>query len=590
MGPTAMAQPKIRVDQVIAQASSLAKSGDLDGARAAFSSVLDRFPKNARAQSGLKSLEQLAARKIYPEMSEAAMGSVLHLLSAGRLPDALEAASLLVTAHPDAAAALNLHGICLSRIGRHRDAVIRFNAALKREPRYPEALANLGAAYLEMEAYGEAIHAAKAALAIRPGYETALNVLGSGQKALDRSDEAEATFRRLLAASPQYADAWNNLGTVLREAGRTDEACEAFERALTADPRMAKAYFNLSQVKTAKAGDALLGRARALADEAQLGDEDRAQLAFAIAKAAEDCGDLDAAFAGFAKGNSFRRRQMQFDAGREDARLDVLTRLFAKGVHDFSPGKGISAPRTIFIVGMPRSGTSLIEQILAAHPAVHAAGELPAAPRILIPLVEQAALLPDPAKSLPKDVKALQRDYCAAVAPLAGERQVVTDKLPANFQWIGHLALAFPSARFVHVIRDPRATAWSIYRQNFAGAGLPWACDFADIARYTRLYQAYMDLWQATCPERIYNLDYATLTKDPETGIRALLAACDLPFDPVCLDFHQTERTVRTASTEQVRRPIFQGSSDAWRNYLPHVAPMLRALGYPEDGSDPAAG
>lgn len=234
-------------------------------------------------------------------------------------------------------------------------------------------------------------------------------------------------------------------------------------------------------------------------------------------------------------------------------------------------------PRPIFIVGMPRSGTTLAEQILASHSQVHGAGEMEAINKAI-----RAEFNPDGRGycfSLAEDaLSGIRRRYLATLRGLGTPRPVVTDKMPANFLWLGFILEAMPEARVIHLVRDPIAVCWSIFKNYFPATGLGFTCDLTDLAAYHRMYEDLMALWFARYPGRIFDLDYERLTEDQKGQTRALLDYCDLAWEEACLDFHRTDRVVRTASATQVRRKIYRGSSEAWKKFETHLRPLVEAI------------
>jgi hypothetical protein len=231
----------------------------------------------------------------------------------------------------------------------------------------------------------------------------------------------------------------------------------------------------------------------------------------------------------------------------------------------------------IFIVGMPRSGTTLTEQILCGHSAVDAIGEAPVLERALSEA--NAAIRGHTAATLPDEaLLTIRQAYQAALAPYRPQRPVVVDKMLANHRWVGFIAAAFPEARIVDVRRDPVATCWSIYRHFFASRGNDYAYDQVDVAFYYRLYVERMAFWDEAFPGRVHRLDHAALTADPEGETRRLLAHCGLPFEEGCLSLRTDDRAVATASAQQVRKGLYRGDPQAWRRYERHLGPMLEAL------------
>ena len=331
---------------------------------------------------------------------------------------------------------------------------------------------------------------------------------------------------------------------------------------------------NLVNLVRMSGNDTDLLRAVEQAYSAAKHPDDQIELGFALAKAYDDLDRVDDAYAALKAAND-RQRTLSGYRLAEDETLFANIRSAADRLPPVIPEPESASPRPVFVVGMPRSGTSLIEQILASHRDVHGAGELETMNRAL--LSEDGSV--DPALITPAWLRSLGQAYRESLAALAGGRPVVIDKMPLNFRWIGFVAQALPDARFVHVRRDSRAVCWSLYRYYFPDAGLGFANSLDDLAGYYSLYDRLMAFWQERCPaERWYELDYAALTEHQDAETRRLVAFCGLPWDDACLSFHETRRTVRTQSALQVRRAMYRGSSDAWTRYAEHLQPLLAEL------------
>ncbi|MEO1105093.1 MAG: sulfotransferase, partial [Pseudomonadota bacterium] len=363
-----------------------------------------------------------------------------------------------------------------------------------------------------------------------------------------------------------------NYGTTLMELGRPDEAATHLQRAVEMAPDYCAAHRSLSLVRRYKPGDPHIAAMDALATRNGLSLDERAHLAFARAKAFDDVDDRPAAFSAWSEGNRARREELGYDPAKERERFETITRLFRD--HALTPLTFEPIPyKPVFIVGMPRSGTSLCEEILARHPAVWGAGELED-----IRLAVARAAEANGNRLCHDMVVAIRAQYLEALREIKAPEGVVTDKMPGNFRFVGFMRLAFPEATIIHMKRDPVAVCWSLYRSYFAIRGHRYAYNLEDAGDYTAHYTALMDLYDQIWPGEIHTTIYETLTEDPEAEIRKLLSACGLPFDPACLSAHQTTRAVRTISALQVRKAIYKGSSEAWRRYEPFLTPLLDRL------------
>lgn len=591
-------------EQTLSRARSLARSGQPLQAARLLRAVLDRYPANRNAQAALASLVAASTQAAGPTVALAGRA-----LAAGKADEALRLADRIAA---QGACLPDLHvlrGVALSGQARwpearaafdtalvlaperaearmglgnaafaQRDfaaAIDAFSAVLDRNPDHMDAANNLGLALTEADRPEEALPHLMRAAAARPDRAQGPFNLGNCLRALGRAEEARAAYDRALALDPRHWGAANNLGTLLRETGDRAGAEAAFRRALTIRPEAAESRRNLAEVKRFAADDPDLMAIRAALDHAT-DARARMNLCFALGKALDDLAQVDAAFAAFAEGNRLRRQLHPYDPAADALLFDTLRQMFDRPPAPLSPEAG--AIRPVFVTGMMRSGTSLVEQILAAHPDVAAGGELEAMTRAALPVAEQAAANP----ALPLDADALLRvrsSYLSQIARVAGGRAVLTDKMPMNFRWIGFILTALPEARVLHLRRDPMAVGWSIFRTCFTARGNGWAWDLGQIGAFHRAHDDLMQFWHSRFPGRITEVSYEALTEDPEARTRDILQAAGLAWHPACLDFAAARTQVRTASAVQVRQGIYRGSSEQWRAYARHLGPLQRALG-----------
>jgi tetratricopeptide (TPR) repeat protein len=515
------------------------------------------------------------------------LGTALQAL--GRPADALRCYERAVALRPDFAEALNNLGNMLQALGRYAEAATQYRRALAARPGFAGAHFNLGNALHALGQPAAAIAEYREALAAAPHYAEALNNLGNVLREMNRGEEAVAAYDAALAAAPANVDGHYNRGNALKELGRFAEARAAFGQALALDPRCAAAYHDLVDSCRIESGDPVTAAMEGLAAEAgALGEIDRALLHFALGKIYADLGRHDDAFAQWSRGAGLKRRHVDYDEAAEFRRFARIERVFTPALLRGLAGQGDPSSVPIFILGMPRSGTSLVEQILASHPLVLGAGEsadLPAAAE---------AIGAGSGRAYPESVEILDaaglRSFAADYSRRArarvgtGAAERITDKLPANFRYVGLIALAFPNVRIIHVRRDPVDTCLSCFSRCFVGGAQGYSYDLRELGRYYRRYQALMAEWRALLPAgRLLEIRYEDLVADLETQARRLVAECGLPWDDACLAFHQTQRVVRTASAAQVRQPLYRSAVGRWRAYERHLGPLLAAL-----GADPA--
>lgn len=410
-----------------------------------------------------------------------------------------------------------------------------------------------GAAEAQFRAgrFAEAIALCKTILTIRPNLPEVYNNIGSAYSQLGQADEAERAYRRALALRPGFIAARRNLSVLLEEAGRLTEARRLADQAL----------------RMALATDATL-----------LSVDDRIEMHFALAKVHEDAGRFEQAFQQLAAGNALKRRQMSYDEAATLGAFERARRMFSAEFMDAHSGCGDPSPLPIFILGMPRSGTTLVEQILASHPQVFGAGELPLLAQAVAGMQNLGSNPREPALTS-GHLRELSARYLHELAARAPEAARITDKMPHNFRFVGLIHLALPNAAIVHTVRDPVDTCLSNFASLFSN-GHPHSYDLAELGRYYQGYAELMAHWRRVLPPgRMLDVRYEDIVADLEGAARRILAHCGLEWDPRCLDFHRTERPVRTNSAAQVRQPLYKNSVQRWRRYQPFLKPLLDELG-----------
>jgi hypothetical protein len=398
-------------------------------------------------------------------------------------------------------------------------------------------------------------------------------------------DAALALHEALLAEYPRHAKMWMSKGHVLKTAGRRDESIRAYRQSIAIAPALGEAYWSLANLKTFRFEPADLDRMRAQLARAELADEDRLHFEFALGKALEDRAEYAASFEHYARANALRRRQVVHDAAETTAHVQRTRAVCTRELFADRAGWGAPAPDPIFIVGLPRSGSTLLEQILASHSAVEGTMELPDVLGLVRELggrrrrAERSRYPEVLATLVAPDVLALGERYLrqTQIQRKTGARHFI-DKMPNNFAHVGLIHLALPNARIVDARRHPLGCGFSCFKQHFA-RGQAFTYDLDELGRYYRDYVELMAHYDAVLPGRVHRVHYERLVEDTEHEVRRLLEYCGLPFEQGCLDFHRNERAVRTASSEQVRQPIFREGIDHWRHYEPWLGPLKAALG-----------
>ena len=544
---------------------------------------------------------------------------------AGRLAAAEAGYREVLEAAPGYPAAERNYALLARSTGRLDLAHHLAERAIASDPRDPAAHVTLGNLLLEMERVAEAVDAYSAALRLDPGHVNARFNLGYGLRRMGEPEAAVAEFRRLTERFPDDAGHWIGLGGALLEAARPRDALDVLARALAlspddpevltelgiahvdagefeaargcyrrviaARPDDGRGWLNYSKTRRFAASDGTeieeAERAAARLDAAPAPGVECGDLHFALGKMHDDLADYDRAFEHFRRGNEILRRHLPHDPGEAQRRVEEMAARYDASWFEGLRGGGDPSPRPVFIVGMPRSGTTLVEQILASHPAVHGAGELIRLPNIARRLLARGGGGGGAgAQPLAKaDLEAAARDYLAYIgaradagaAAGAGAALRVTDKLPENYHHLGLIASILPNARIVHVRRDPMDVCVSNYVVRF-GQGHAWSFGFESLAGEYHAYERLMRHWRAVLPSPVHEISYERLTASLEAQSRKLVAFCGLDWDPGCLEFHRTERAVHTASGWQVRQRVYRRSVGRWRNYERHLEPLRAAL------------
>jgi tetratricopeptide (TPR) repeat protein len=486
---------------------------------------------------------------------------------------------------PDYAEAHMNLGILLARSGRDKEAEGCYRTAVASDPDSLAARLQLARYLRRVGRPEQALKALRQATALHADHAEAQNDLGRCLVELGRSEEALAPYRRAVEIRVDFAEAHFNMGVCLQSLGRFDEAVAAHKRALALRPDLAEAHYNLSLIARERVGDDEEARLEALLAGPDLAEEACVNASFALAAILQGRGEADRAFAHYRRGNDLKARSLAFDAERYVDYVERLIATFDAAFFASHAGSGAASDLPVFIVGMPRSGTTLVEQILASHPAVHGAGELEEIRRMVDDLPERlggGTRFPECAAEIGDELApALAGEYLGGLRRRSPDAARVTDKMTGNYLRLGLIARLLPGAKVIHCQRDPLDTCLSCYFQNFA-SGLSFTYDLGHLGLVYRQYERLMAHWREVLPLPILDLRYEDLIADQEAVSRRLVAFCGLPWDETCLRFHKENRQVRTASFWQVRQPLYASSVGRWRTFAGHLGPLFEALGHPD--------
>jgi len=561
--------------------------GQMEDAVKSFEQAIALQPDYAEAHNNLgTTLEEMGqldeavncyekALGIHPDYVEVHnnLGNTLNLL--GQNDEALNSYKQVLSINPDSADAHNNIGIIYQEMGQVEEAIKYYKKVIAINPEHAEANNNLGSCHNGLKQFDDAVKNYGKAIAINPNHYEAHSNLGITLHELGQSDEALNSFKQVLIINPYDADAYNYIGIILQELGQTDEAFSNFVHALAIDPGNTEFHLNLALMKNYKKGDTQLIQMQSLLSANNLSQSERIQLCFALAKAYADLGEKDELFKVLNEGNQLRKEELNYSIEKDLDSHSLLRKMFISNIEN-SPSYDSLPISPIFIVGMPRSGTTLVEQIISSHHKVYGAGELSVLSHLIAPIMNDYVAYNHPL-SLQKILSIRQR-YSNNLSNLNASESIITDKMTQNFRYIGFILKAFPEAKIINLKRDSRAVCWSIYKSYFPAEGLGFAFNMEDLARYCNSYNELMIFWHEQFPNKIYDICYEDLTTNQEEEIKQLLEYCELDWDDNCLNFHKNKRAVKTTSSLQVREKIYQGSSEAWKKYETQIQPLIDGL------------
>lgn len=543
--------------------------------------ALRALGREAEAQDA--SLAAVAATIHDPEMVAAAVA-----LAENRLPDAEAALRGRLRQDATDVAAIRMLAEVAGRIGRYGDAEKLLSRALDLAPAFGAARANLATVFYKQNRFAEAIATLNAVIGEDPDNPAHANLKAAALGRVGGYDEAITLYQELTERFPGHAKLWMSYGHMLKTVGRQDDSIAAYRRAIAADPGLGEIWWSLANLKTIRFDATDRGAMEtALLDvepAATMREDDRLHLHFALGKAYDDAGEVESAFRHYAAGNAIRAGQLGYDAAETTAMVDMAIETFTAEFFAARANLGNPAPDPVFILGLPRAGSTLIEQILASHSAIEGTMELPDIPSLAL------ALGRDKMGDARRWVEALSETPSHQFANLGAEflartavqrktaKPFYIDKLPNNWLYVPFIRLILPNAKIVDARRHPLDCCFSNFRQHFA-KGQAFSYDLSDIGAYYRDYVRLMAHVDAVLPGKVHRVIHEALLDDPEAEVRAILAYLDQPFEEACLAFHANERAVRTASSEQVRRPINRDGVDQWRPYAAWLDPLKAALG-----------
>jgi tetratricopeptide (TPR) repeat protein len=617
--------PKPEVRQNLARA--LMQLGRIEEAAAEFVRAMEENPEDPETLLGMARLRRETGRpsealelarkalQLRPGFAEAYLEMGEAALALDKLEDAVIYCRHAVEVSPNAAKAHEALGSALLNYGALQEAELYLRRALALTPRSAPVLVKLGSLLEQQDRSKDAEKNYRDALEINRDYVPALNCLGNlllkqrrPQQAvlyfgrvselcpddalahsnlaaalndLHRHAEAADACRKAIELNHDLAEAHQNLGAIQQTLGQLDEACASYERALELKPNLVQTIFSLANLKTQASSDSMLNNIATLLKSERLSDAARAQLYFALVNIHNTSGNYEAAFQAAIEGNALEMRRQPYEPAKLERLVSELKGTFTSGFFDKRKSYGATSDRPIFIVGVPRSGTTLVEQVLASHPEVFGAGEIAILPNLAGNLKQWARTTREFPRGLLEfeepDVLRLAGAYRRHTRDLAGPTRRVTDKMTSNIFYLGLIALLFPRAKIIYCRRDPFDLFISNYFMLFRRP-MPYSTSQESFAHFYNLQQSIFAHWQAVLPLKIHELKYESFVADQETQTRALLQHCELDWDARCLNFHLTERPILTGSDIQVRQPLYKSSVGRARPYMKYLDVLNASL------------
>ncbi len=477
----------------------------------------------------------------------------------------------------------NLLGMCLSAQNKTEEAIKSYEKAISLNPKFAIAYNNLGNIYRNKKQDLEmAKELFEKSIFHEPKFALAYNNLGNLMKDLNNFQQAEQNFKEAISCDPKNYVIYTNLGITYNILGEFDKAKECFENSIKINPHFMLAHRNLSALIKYSEKNSHLLQMEKINLEKNIPENEKIDLYMALGKANEDLKNYEKSFNFYLLGNTLKRKIVKYNINDDLKLFKQIKETFNKKLFDqlnFAGNNDDIAP--IFIVGMPRSGTSLVEQILATHPKIHGAGELTEFGKQINKIFSKNKkfIFPkEPKNWNSKNLEIIAQEYIKYLKKISGKHKYITDKLPHNFQWIGFIKILFPKSKIIHCTRDKYDNCLSIFKNFFAG-NLKFCYDLKELAQHYKGYVDLMEHWQREMPGFIYNISYEELIKNQEKEIKNLINFIGLNWDPICLKFYENKRPVHTVSLSQVRKPIYKDSLKSWEKFRKGMLPLIKEFG-----------
>ena len=580
------------INQLLDQALAFHRKGQLSDAEKTYKKILKAQKKNPTALHFLGVLRHqqgrnLESKKLIRRALNIVPGDMMAMSNLGttysalkQYDEAVKLFSKVLASQPNNFQILTNRGNAYQALGRHSNAIDDYRKALALNPRIFEAARNLGQSLYATGQNSDAESVFKSCVELAPQYAPAYLSLANFYRENKQLNAAKINYEKALEFAPSNPDIHCDYAITIRDLGELSKAADNFKKAVELNPQLGRAWRGYAGLMTFET----LADIKPMQEALKITGDKNAQLHFhfALGKAMEDMGRFEEAFTHFGSANRLQAGFGHYRVRHDLAFLENLKSEMSGKAFEANSGKGPASNRPIFVLGMPRSGTSLVEQILASHSQVFGAGELDDMAKEInrvLPPVDDLDYTQSLNSADPTVFRDIGMAYLAALDSRFGaEADYIVDKMPMNFLHIGIIALALPHAKIIHCKRDPMDNCLSIYKNHLPAKGHGYAVKLSSLGKYYKGYEQLMEHWKACLGDRLYDIQYEKLATHPEAETKALLQACGLDFEAACLSPHETKRIVSTLSAAQVRQPIYKKSIGGWKNYADQLEPLRREI------------
>ena len=498
-------------------------------------------------------------------------------LRVGKSDEVIRDTKSLIKKFSDQQILYNILSLAYQQKGENDKSIDLLTNALKKNPKNIFLLNNMAVSYYNKKNLVEAEYYFKRVLEINPNYINALNNLGNLKKDLDLVDEAKNFYKKSVKLNDNVMETHFNLGVLYEQSGNFEKSLYHYKKTLEINPKFAKADHEIAMItKYSSKNKHFLDMQKKLTDK-NLNDFEKLELHFALGKAYDDLKDYKNSFFHIEHANSLKKKITKYNIENDVKLFDNIKSFFSKiSLNQLNSNK----KKIIFILGMPRSGTSLVEQIISNHKNVYGGGEIPILGQVFYEKFKNNNQLNknnEISTNYYNELIDIQKKYIEQISIIDNSQKVFTDKAPLNFRWIGFILSLFPNSKIIHCKRNKIDNCWSIYKNNFAGS-LNFSYNLEDLGFFHNLYEELMSFWNNKFKDKIYNLSYEDLVNNPDAQIKLLIKFCGLDWDPSCLEFHKNTRTIKTVSFAQARKPIYKSSINSSSKYLEYLNKLKSVL------------